>query len=228
MSRYSPGFLASGQGNDQYTKILLHLDGNLTDSNLGGSAHTWTAHGSSFVTSGQKFGTGAIQCPYADTPANADFVLGSGDWTIDFWFDTLAAGNGTSRNLAGQNSAAFTFAATSFFIQLNSANKVTANTCNGAAFFTVNGTTAIATAGLHYFEFVRTGNILRMFLDGVQEGGDVAITGTVPTSASALSVGRSGAYTNETFNGLIDEFRLSVGIARNTANFTPPTTPYGP
>lgn len=226
MSRFSPGFLRAVNGNDQFTKVLLHLDGNLNDVNAGGSSHTWTAHGSSFVTSGQRFGSGALQCPYIDTPANSDFNLGSGDWAVDFVFDTLGLGNGASRNLTGQNPASFTFGATSFFVQITSANKLTLTVSSGSSFTTVTGTTSLTSAGLHQAQVGRAGNVLRLFLDGVQEGGDVSFSATIPSSTNALSVGRSGEYSLETFAGIIDEYRLSVGSPRNTADFTPPTSAY--
>lgn len=229
MSRFGLGsFGHLGGGNDQFTKILLHFDGNLTDTNLGGSAHTWTAHGSSFVTSGQKFGTGALQCPYIDTPAHADFNLGSGDWTIDFWFDTLAAGNGTVRRLCGQSDSAVTPLTESFFIALGGTNLLAASIGNGTALpSAIVGTTAITTSGLHHAEINRYGNVLQLFLDGTKNATDVAFFSTVPNSISNFSVGRAGESVLTPFSGLIDEFRLSVGIARHTANFTPATQAYG-
>lgn len=241
VSRYSPGFLASGQGNDQYTKILLHMDGanggtTFTDSNLGGSAHTWTAHSATTVTSGPKFGTASCQCPYIDTPDSSDFTLGSGDWTIDFWFNpnaTINPANAAAR-MAGQTNSTGTIATTSAYVVLASIGSgnyvLELVVSNGTTLFTLLGTTAFtsASSGWHHAELCRSGNNLKLFLDGVQEGGDLAITGTVVDSSNNFSVGRIGEVTSQTFAGLIDEFRLSVGIARHTANFTPPTAPYGP
>lgn len=231
MTRFSPGFLKAINGNDEFTKILLHMDGanggtSFPDVNAGGSAHTWTATGATTVTSGQKFGTAIMQAPYIDTTSHADFYLGSGDWAFDFWFDTLGLGNGTTRNICGQVSAAFAFATMSFYIQINTANKLFASVSTGAAGPSVTGTTAISASGLHHVQFSRTGNNLQLYLDGVQEGGNTAFSSTIPDSTKNFAIGRSGEYTLETFAGLIDEFRLSVGTPRNTANFTPPTSAY--
>jgi hypothetical protein len=46
---------ALAAGNDSFTKILLHMDGantstTFTDSNSGGSAHTWTAAGNAQIS----------------------------------------------------------------------------------------------------------------------------------------------------------------------------------
>jgi hypothetical protein len=99
-------------GNDSFTKILLHMDGTngsttFTDSNSGGSAHTWTAAGDAKLTTGTyKFGgasgifdgTGILSL-HADS---SDFTLGSGDWTVDCWFNCTAAA-GAQVFLCGQN-----------------------------------------------------------------------------------------------------------------------------
>jgi len=232
MSRFGLGFLPHGGGNDQYTKILLHMDGanggtSFPDVNVGGSAHTWTAHSATTVTSGQKFGTAIMQSPYIDTPAHADFNLGSSDWTIDFWFDSLALGNGTGRYLTGQTQAGGPVAPDSFVISLAATNKINATIGNGTAGpLIVGGNTAITAAGLHHLELSRSGNLIQLFLDGAKDMTDAAFSATVPNCPSKFAVGRGGETTTNTFSGLIDEFRLSVGIARHTANFTPPTSAY--
>src|SRR5262245_47256258 len=53
---------ALADGNDTYTKVLLHFNGTdasttITDDNSGGSAHTWTAAGNAQIdTADYKFG----------------------------------------------------------------------------------------------------------------------------------------------------------------------------
>ncbi len=69
---------------------------------------------------------------------------------------------------------------------------------------------------------------MKLFIDGVQEGGDVAISGTVNNSSEIFTVGADNAGASDTWMGWIDEFRLSVGVARWTADFTPPASPYTP
>lgn len=233
MSRFGLGFLPHGGGNDQYTKILLHMDGtnggtSFPDVNVGGSAHTWTAHSATTVTSGQKFGTAIMQSPYIDTPASSDFNLGTRDWTIDFWFDMLGLGAGTNRAIAGQVPGGLGPASnTSFFLVFLTTNKIRLTTSDGTTNPLITGSTAITAAGLHHLEICRTGNFLQMYLDGVKDATDVSMSGTIPSSSAKFAVGRAGEdTTNPSFAGLIDEFRLSVGIARHTANFTPPTSAY--
>jgi hypothetical protein len=226
-------------GNDQYTKVLLHFEGSdagttITDSNLGGSAHTWTAAGNANTDDAQeKFGSTSLACDgtgdWASTPDHADFSLGSGDFTMDLWFLCNAAG-GTFQRLAGQADATATAAGSAWHLRRTDGNVISWSVSNGSAFTTVTGTTQFTDAdntGWHHLALVRTGDVLKMFIDGVQEGSNTAFTGSVNDSAEVLGVGASGGLVTTPWTGWIDEFRLSVGAARWTAAFTPPTSAYG-
>jgi hypothetical protein len=233
----TPGVIKpAGGGNDAYTKVLLHFDGadgstTITDSNAGGSAHTWTANGNAQLDTGAspKFGTASLLCDgtgdYVSTSDSADFTLGSGDFTIEMWFNVLG-GSGGRRALCGHSVGAFD-PTTSFLLELDASNHVVAYLGNGTALTAVTGTTAITTSGWHHAEFTRSGTTLRLFVDGVQEGGNVTFSGSAVDVAGILSIGAFGNFASFMWNGLIDEFRLSVGIARHTANFTPRSTAYG-
>lgn len=228
-------------GNDIYTKILLHMNGSdggtvFTDSNIGGAAHTWTATNAVTSTTTPKFGTASgffNGTGWIDTPDHNDFTFGSGDWTADCWFNR-AGGDNTRRLMFGQMDPTGSPANQSIYIELYNANDAGVGNANCLAARVSNGintmivgTTAITSTGWHHVAFVRTGNVLKLFLDGVQEGGNVAFTGSIQNSTGKFAVGRGGEYPSLQWNGYIDEFRLSVGIARWTSNFTPPTFAWG-
>lgn len=221
-------------GNDSFTKILLHMDGSnggttFTDSNAGGSAHTWTASSATTSTTQIKFGTASLSTGAAvgkiTTPDSADFTLGSGAFTIDCWF-YRSGGDGTSRFICGQMDSAGTASTRTAELTLNPSNVILFRVYAGGSPTDVTGTTTFTTTGWNHVAGVRTGNILRLFVNGVQEGGDVAFSSTVQDSANAYGVGGLGEFATSLFNGFIDEFRLSVGTARWTANFTPPSAAY--
>lgn len=230
--------LGATSGNDSFTKVLLHFDGTaasttITDDNIGGAAHTWTAAGNAqLTTTDPKFGTASLILDgtgdFVSTPDHANFALGAGDFTVDFWFKCTAVG-GTRKSIAGQMDASATIATASFGIIRNTSNFIEARVSNGAAFITVTGTTqftSVLNTNWNHVALVRTGNILRLFINGAQEGGDVAFAGTVPDSASVLAVGREGAITTNEWLGSFDEFRLSVGTARWTTTFGTPAASY--
>lgn len=216
---------------DAFTKSLLHFNGvdastTFTDE----SGKVWTAAGNAQIdTAEKKFGSASGLFDgtgdYISTPDHADFAFGSSDFTIDFWFNR-AGGDGTTRGIAAQNDEALTATLTSFRIFMDTANRVQAQAFVGGTVFTVVGTSAFTANGFHHGAFVRTGNILKLFVDGVQEGGNVAISGSVNNSAETIKVGTiaaGGIY----WNGWLDEFRISAGVARWTVDLTPPIREYG-
>lgn len=224
--------------NDPYTKIMLHLDGSnggttFTDSNSGGAAKTWTASGTSTTsTSSPKFGSAALftanSTSYISTPDSAEFALGSGEFTIDLWFNPN--GSSGAGGLCGQTDSTQSFAGSSFFLWRNSSQKLVLSLSNGSTFVDVLSTTNFNDSTWRHIAIVRTGNVLKMFVNGVQEGGNVAFTGTVPNSAGVFVIGKDGIGPTGAGGGNLghryDEFRFSAGVARWTANFTPPAAAY--
>ena len=207
---------------DHYTNVAL---------TAGLTANVWTNHTGSIATAQSVFGGSSYNCGssagWVDTPDSANFTLGGGDWTIDCWFNKQG-GDGTIRRIAGQNNSANTDR--SFTIGLNAADKFTSNvTSDGTTAIAVTGTTVFTgLTGWNHIAFVRTGNILRLFVNGVQEGGDTPCSATLWDSSSNLTVGKDNSSSSNPWYGYLDEFRMSVGIARWTANFTPPIAAYGP
>jgi len=213
---------------DGFTRILLHFDGANGSTVITESAgRNWTNHTGSNSAVQSKFGGSSYNCGAAtgwvDTPDSADFTLGSGDFTIDCWF-YRSGGDGAQRFICGQSNS--DASSRSIDIQLYTNNKLYVMVQPGS--IQIISTTIFTAIGWHHVAVVRTGNTLKMFIDGVQEGGDVAFNGAVTDSVGTFAVGMLGGYTVTLYpwNGYIDEFRLSVGIARWTANFTPPTSAY--
>lgn len=223
-----------GGGNDSFTKILLHMDGadtstTFTDSNLGGSAHTWTAAGNAQIdTAASKFGgaSGLFDGTgdYIDTPDHADYNLGSSDFTVDAWVRRNATG--ARQFICGQLDAAGSNG--SIIVEFDATDhlKATLTYASGVSTVAETGNTLSDTAAFHHIAIIRSGNTLYTAIDGTLSTG-TSVTGiTVDDAATAYSVGRCGAFNGLYYNGWIDEFRLSTGIARWTANFTPPTVAY--
>lgn len=225
-------------GNDSFTKVLLHFNGTdgsttIIDDNAGGSAHTWTANGNAQIDTAQFAFGGASGLfdgtgDYVSTPDHADFVLGASDWTIDFRANVQVI-SGAQALACGQIDNAASAASGSFYVERTVANIMRIILFFGAAgsvFDTVTQFTNLINPGFHHFVFVRSGNTVLVFVDGILES-STAFNQTINDSANALSVGRAGEFAGSSWNGWIDEFRLNVGIARWTANFTPPTFEYG-
>lgn len=216
--------------NDTGTKILLHFDGSngattFTDSNFGGSAHAWTTVGSSALSSvAAKFG--ATSCKFNNsqitTPNHADFVLGTKNWTVDFWYNANGVSGGGFQGLCGQVGTGG-ITDTGLNIYRDNNNKIVAGAYIGSNTWTVTSTTSINNSAWHFIRFKRDGNSLKLEIDGVQEGGTLAISGAINNSTSVFGVGGCGSSVPNTSSGYIDDFRLSVGVVRSGP---PPTAPY--
>jgi hypothetical protein len=72
----------------------------------------------------------------------------------------------------------------------------------------------------------RAEGVLRMFIDGVQLTNNNASYTPGPNGQALLIGASTPNWGNFHFNGYIDEFRLVVGTAVYTADFTPPAAPF--
>ncbi|MGZ6387887.1 MAG: LamG domain-containing protein [Ktedonobacterales bacterium] len=217
-------------------KVLLHFDGpnNSTivlDAAAKGLAHQWTCQEGAFINTAQFkfggssafFGAGGLGAnSYIDTPDHSDYTFGTSDFTIHCWVRSAALG--AQRYIAGHADNAITPALSAWTLERNAANKIVAKVFQGSSTFTVTGTTSMD-LNWHHVALVRFGNILRLFVDGSQEGGDVAFTGAVNDGAARLAVGRGGELaTNTTWSGWIEEFVIAK-TAIWSVGFPVPTTP---
>jgi hypothetical protein len=64
-----------------------------------------------------------------------------------------------------------------------------------------------------------------MYQDGVAIKSGT-FSGSIGAQTVDLDIGAGHTLPGQGFNGYIDELRISKGIARWTANFTPPAAPY--
>jgi len=84
----------------------------------------------------------------------------------------------------------------------------------------------------HHIAVTRAAGQTMLFIDGFQLGVPVADANTYFGSLAPLGIaarfdGTSTLVTTSVFDGWLDETRLTVGVARYTADFTPATTKFG-
>ena len=74
----------------------------------------------------------------------------------------------------------------------------------------------------YYITVVRnSSNIIKLWIDGVEV---TATSGSTNSNALPLvNIGRAGGFPQHDFQGYMQDVRVTKGLARYTANFTPPT-----
>ena len=204
---------------DPNCQLLLHMeDTALTDSS--DTDHTPTITGSAARSSTQaKFGT--YSCYYANNaddsiefPSSSDWQFGTGDATVEFW----AYHTGTS----GEQFYVTTYTGSAGFgIRIIDSNGyLNTNTSGGG--WTGSGyfTHGMSTGQWYHWAIVWEGGAtIKAYINGVLKN-----TWTVAYINDTTGTLYIGGQTGTSPNGYMDEVRISKGLARYTAAFTPPTS----
>lgn len=215
-----PGILAQrrhggggGGGGDPYWAnvfALLHMDGTEGSTTFpnqkGGTA---TVNGAVSVSTAQSRFGGA-----SGLFSGGRLGLGgpnlSGDFTIEGWIYPTALGS--NRSIAGIQTGS-----TNIWMYLVSDGRLAFSYGN----YNANGG-KVTLNTWHHVAFTRLGTKCSVFLNGQEVSYTFASAVTV---SGPFLIGQRANGTTP-FAGHIDEFRITVGVARYTGNFTPPDTPF--
>jgi hypothetical protein len=211
---------------DPYTKLLLHCDGaHLSTTLIDECGKTVTRNGPTCLLTGgiRKFGNSSLylggDSSYLSFAASSDFNMqAAGDWTVDFWFNPMAIdARAFAHFVSGVGGAN-----KGLHIHLDELNIVVDDGMNASGLSAGN---IILYYEWNHLAVVRESGTLKIYLNGVMIDSEAAQD--YGDADSTLLIGRYlGGGSMKYFWGFFDEFRVSKGIARWTANFTPPTRPY--
>ena len=203
------------------TILLLHFNSNFADAS--DTPHIPVQNGDVTTSTAQKkFGTASAifdgTGDYISIPDSADFFFDTGDFCIDFWVRFTAVTNcafWTQYVDADNHISLYRDAGDMVFI-------AKAATVDQAQY---SFTWTPSTNTWYHVSATRNGTSFKIFIDGVSQ---TLTTGTAISTNSIpnLAVNPQIAGTQLAaagLNGYIDEFRITKGAARYTANFTPPT-----
>ena len=220
---------ASTEGDPYFNNVvlLLHGDGNFADSSQ--NNFTMAVIGSPTInTSIKQYGSGSFYSPanYTNyiytTPTSYAFTFGMNPFTIEFW--CLLPGNNNSKIMGSTNGSYWwqIYADTNnlYFYPIVSA----LNASIGGNF-----TTRITTGAWFHYAVCRVGNTITTYINGiVLATGSFAYSLEQTPGAYSLYVGWNGITGDSSDNGTcyLDEIRITNGVARYTANFTPPTAAF--
>lgn len=212
------------------TSLLLHFNGAdgstvFTDS----SSKNQTAvavNQAQLDTAWFDFGTASAKFDGTNdsiriTTNAADFTFGTSDFTVEMTarFNTVPAAsillydtrNGPLANTPG--------------LMVNASGKLCPTT-DGAQLFA--GTTTIVPNTTYKIAVCRSGTTTRLFLNGVLEG---SVTNdnrnyTIGAAGEPFKIAMNGFNSTSNFDGWIDELRVTKGVSRYIANYTPATVEF--
>jgi hypothetical protein len=223
-------------GPDTYTKLLLHMDGTAGSQTFVDSspqAHSITANGNARIDTAQSGFGGASGLfdgdgDYLSLADSDDWNFGSGAFTVDFWirWNSLPAPNTWmeiySQTVDDNNRIHLTL---NLNAQGTTQTLLFESSSGGSTVCTFGYNPTFAAGTWYHIAIVRSGNTWYIFENGKLKA-TTTNSGTLPDLAASLFIGRYRTGDARDFNGWLDEFRISKGVARWTSNFTPPTAPY--
>lgn len=210
--------------NDEYwdnVVALLHFDDDLTDE----TGRTWQKIGDSSFGSG-VFGSGLL---LTRPNSNSNGLYSNGivldsDFTIECFVNSSHTADEQCivSCYKGFGSTGYTW-------------EVLLEKTNGKLrFFHHSGTSGsyilgssnkVADGVVHHIAVTRDGSVMRLFVDGNLH--DSRVEFREYTAEAPLCIGyQHGGSGRFPLKGMIDEFRITSGVARYTANFTPPDSPF--
>lgn len=175
-------------------------------------------------TSVKKYGTGSLYFDgtgdYLTALNNGkQFDFGTGDFTIEFWLYA---------NSVGATDQAFIdmrpTSTNGYYPYLYMNTGQITYWLNSTACIT-SSAGAITTGTWYHIALTRSGTSNKLFINGTQSG-STFVSGTALLCGSGRPVVASAGTTlsASTLNGYIDDLRITKGVARYVANFTPPTS----
>jgi hypothetical protein len=185
-----------------------------------------TVGNSSSTTVIKKYGNSSMSFDgtgdYLVSPFSVNNNLGTRSFTFEAWlYPSSIAGIRGFYALTGGSGGV-----PKFVIHLNAGTpSIHYNGLTGGSDIYTTATSAITANTWTHLAFVRNGSTWTWYINGVASGTGSNST-NITFTTQPLYVGYGGESYFTEFNGYIDDLRVTNGVARYTANFTPPTTPF--
>ena len=150
------------------------------------------------------------------TPSNNAFAFGTGNFTVEAWvYEAVRPIFPTVIEIGAH------LATTGIIFLTNNGGNLAGIYSGG--FFAMTATGSLA--AWNHYAWVRSGNFIQTFVNGIG-GTATSFTNNLSNTATITVGSQAGGGGNYDLNGYLDDLRITKGVARYTANFTPPTAPF--
>lgn len=234
-SNFTPPTAAFPNPTDPYfssVTLLMHMEGanngtTFTDE----KAHTVTASGNAVTSTTQKkFGGTAAYFDgngdFLNSPPSSDWSF-PGDFTVEGWVYRNVNDTYYFVSTADQ----FNYSNGPGWSIAHSATTITFTWNSGTAWDVIDTYTGLTIPNNQWVHLAvtRASGVMRVFVNGTVGGSTFTRTQNFVSTNKQLSIGSLATVSgpgNWNMYGYIDEVRITKGVARYTANFIPPTTPF--
>ena len=207
------------------TKLLLPFDGTngaTTTSDLSNSNHTVTFNGNASLSTAQsKFGGSSCYFDgtgdYLSFDASSNWDFGTGDFTIEFWVRfSVGSAYQTLWDYGYTGSAGILIQSSN-----GSSPKMIVYINGGSYSITESSSPSLST--WYHYAIVRSSGTVTMYRDGLSVA-SASMAASLGGIGTPPTIGVKAGTTLYGFNGYLDDFRITKGLARYTSTFTPPST----
>jgi hypothetical protein len=224
--------VTNGAGDPEWNNVKLLLSNDLTDHSS--SAHAVSNPGNNVTISNieRKFGTGSLEFDGTDDfltiPAHSDWNLSSGDFTIETWvrFNVIAGAQRTILTIGTNGSTGHL----QMGVSAEGKPLLAWNSGTNWLWSTVLfGETPLSTDQWYHFAavFDRTNTTAKLYVDGTEVASaanphsGAANNVSIGNIDSTLFIGSYfGIAGHAICDGNFDDFRITKGVARYTADFS--------
>jgi hypothetical protein len=171
-------------------------------------------------TAEKKFGTGSLgfdgSGDYLTMRSVPDLTFGTGNFTLESWIN-IASPNDSP---IYESRTGYTNATDGFTLTAFSSTTIRIFTTSALITATVSNYSGIWT----HVAVVRLNGTTTLYVNGVSGGTTTSLNNLTSTDPVLIGGGRYGGSSPVSLNGYIDDLRITKGVARYTANFTPPAS----
>jgi hypothetical protein len=206
------------------TSILLnYTNGAIFDNAMMNDLET--VGNAQISTSVKKYGTGSLAFDgtgdYLKHWKATNITLDTGAFTFEFWFQTSSSTQYATFFSNESGGGGFTI-----LINSSAGNGVIQIYNGGSGLIHASSAGGYKNGVWHHLALSRDSSGSRFFINGTQQGATNSGQASAVFDGGDWIIGNNLSFSGRDYNGYIDDFRITKGYARYTANFTAPTAAF--
>jgi len=209
-----------------FTNVALLVHGTaITDS----SKNTATLTATGVTTSSSVTKTNSSSLYYSTTaninvitPTSSVYTLGTQNFTIECWVYLTVVSYGLTQATILANSTS-SFAANGWLLYYNQSAGFSFYPNNNGS---VNVTNTVTANTWYHLAGVRNGNTFTFYINGISNASVTSTAASDNSSTNYINIGGAITSVTNSMQGYIQDVRITIGVARYTANFPVPVMPF--